>query len=55
MATTLLIVDDNCRFADPQSAQIVETYLDRLHPSWREDMARAEGAHSAGQGSDQRP
>ena len=33
----------DCRFADPQSAQIIETYLDRAHPTWREDMARTQG------------
>ena len=38
----------DCRFADPQSAQILETYLDRLHPTWREDMARGEASPSAG-------
>ncbi len=32
----------DCRYADPQSAQLVEAYLDRIHPSWREDMPRAE-------------
>ncbi|MCL4765873.1 MAG: DnaJ domain-containing protein [Hyphomicrobiaceae bacterium] len=31
----------DCRFADVQSAHIIEAYLDRAHPSWREDMARA--------------
>ena len=40
----------DCRFADPQSAQIIEAYLDRLHPSWREDLARAEGEHGSGPG-----
>jgi hypothetical protein len=33
-----------CRFADPQSARILEAYLDRLHPDWREDLARQGGA-----------
>ena len=37
----------DCRFSDPQSAQIIETYLDRVHPAWREDMARAEGEHAS--------
>jgi hypothetical protein len=36
----------DCRFADPQSAQIIETYLDRVHPTWREDTARGDGASS---------
>jgi hypothetical protein len=41
----------DCRFADPQSARILEAYLDRAHASWREDMARQDGeapAPSAG-------
>ena len=42
----------DCRFVDPQSAQLVEAYLDRVLPTWREDMARAEA--QAPKGSDGR-
>ena len=38
----------DCRFTDPQSAQIVEAYLDRVHSTWREDLARAEGEQASG-------
>lgn len=38
----------DCRFADPRSAQLIEAWLDRSHPTWREDMARAEGEPGAG-------
>src|SRR6185436_17561341 len=37
----------DCRFSDPQSAQILEAYLDRAHPSWRDDLGRTEGAQGA--------
>ena len=49
METALLWRD--CRFADPQSAQVLEAYLNRAHPTWREDMARAghgEASNDAG-------
>ncbi len=38
----------DCRFTDPQSAQLVEAYLDRIHPSWRDDLARAEAESPKG-------
>ena len=37
----------DCRFSDPQSAQILEAYLDRAHPSWRDDLGRTEGGQAA--------
>ncbi len=39
----------DCRFVDPQSAQLVEAYLDRIHPSWRDDLARAEAEAPKGE------
>lgn len=36
-----------CRFTDPQSAQILEAFLDRSHPTWREDMDAAGDGASA--------
>jgi len=39
----------DCRFADVQSAHIIEAYLDSAHPSWREDMTRAGGTRSGGE------
>ena len=38
----------DCRFSDPQSAQLVEAFLDRVHPTWREDMARQDEAAPKG-------
>ncbi len=35
------------RWTDPASAQLVEAYLDRSYPTWREDMARTESATSS--------
>jgi hypothetical protein len=32
------------QFTDPPSAQILETWLDRAHPTWRDDLARRGGS-----------
>lgn len=40
----------DCRFIDPQSAQLLEAYLDLIHPSWREDISRGEREMRDGDG-----
>lgn len=46
----LALLWQECQFSDPQSAQIIEAYLDSVHPSWREDMAQAGGGTGTGYG-----
>ena len=41
-AAEVALLWHDCRYADPQSAQVLEAYLDRVHPTWREDVARGE-------------
>lgn len=45
----------DCRNTDPQSAQIIEAYLDRVHPTWREDVARGESKMGRGPGGRMTP
>jgi len=45
----------DCRNTDPQSAQIIEAYLDRIHPNWREDVARGESKMGRGPGGRMTP
>jgi hypothetical protein len=44
----LALLWQDCRIADPQSAQIIETYLDQTQPTWREDVKRGEERFSGG-------
>jgi hypothetical protein len=46
--TDLALLWQDCRHTDLRSAQLVEAYLDRIHPTWREDMARGESDMSRG-------
>jgi hypothetical protein len=39
-----------CRAADEEGARLLEAYLDRLHPEWREDFAAGQGAPRASSG-----
>ncbi|HRY05953.1 MAG TPA: DnaJ domain-containing protein [Hyphomicrobiaceae bacterium] len=47
-AEELALLWQDCRIADPQSAQIIETYLDQVHPSWRDDVKRGEERFARG-------
>lgn len=44
----LALLWQDCRFTDNKSAQILEAYLDRVHPTWQADMARGEAEMATG-------
>lgn len=44
----LLALLDECRVEDPPSARVLEAYLDRAEPSWRQGEAGAEQAAGTG-------
>jgi DnaJ domain len=46
-AADLLALLRECRAEDEEGARLLEAYLDRLHPEWRDELA-GERAHSAG-------
>jgi hypothetical protein len=39
-----------CRAADAEGARLLEAYLDRLHPEWRDDISAGQSAPSRGSG-----
>jgi hypothetical protein len=47
-AADMALLWQDCRGTDPQSAQLIEAYLDRAYPTWREDVARGERDMSSG-------
>lgn len=44
----LALLWQDCRFVDMKSAQILEAYLDKVHPTWQADIARGEEAMARG-------
>jgi len=44
----LALLWQDCRTSDPSAAQIIEAFLDRMHPDWREDVKRGEEQMSRG-------
>jgi hypothetical protein len=40
-----------CRAGEPQSRQVLETYLDRTWPEWRQEIASYDGANDRGRGN----
>lgn len=47
-AAELALLWQDCRYTDPPSAQIIEAYLDRVHPTWQADVARGEAEMASG-------
>jgi hypothetical protein len=47
----LLALLRECRAEDEEGARLLEAYLDRLHPDWRDELAGGPGSSSAGGGS----
>lgn len=44
----LVLLWQDYTFADPNSAQVIEAYLDQRHPTWRDDVERQGGAGNGG-------
>lgn len=52
----LVLLWQDYTFADPNSAQVIEAYLDQRHPTWRDDLERqGNGGHGGAYDGDVRP
>src|SRR5580704_15144778 len=48
----LLALLRECRAADEEGARLLEAYLDRLHPDWRDEMGTGQSTPPRGGGAD---
>jgi hypothetical protein len=51
----LVLLWQDYTFADPNSAQVIEAYLDQRHPTWRDDLERQGSGGQDGAYDDVRP
>jgi hypothetical protein len=51
-AADLLSLLRECRAADEEGARLLEAYLDRLHPDWRDEMGTGQSAPPRGANAD---
>jgi hypothetical protein len=51
----LLALLRECRAEDEEGARLLEAYLDRLHPDWRDELAGGRGGGAGAKGDGTRP
>ena len=51
----LLALLRECRAEDEEGARLLEAYLDRLHPDWRDELAGGRGSGAGAKGDGTRP
>ena len=51
----LLALLRECRAEDEEGTRLLEAYLDRLHPDWRDELAGGRGSDAGAKGGGRRP